>query len=196
MKLTLTLLLFLSLNAISGQNRNIGIKYGESYDKELVDSVLDSLHRKNEFVVSFRITSTWRRTPDFLIITKERNSISAFKYANKSGSHLRKLSVVQDSLKILWNPFITDLFKIKNSRDISDDCSRDTSQEGRIRYYKMLPEDSHNYNFIILSKTQMKNLNYYDPEFFEKYCGSVVERQKIIKCVLMIKKILRSAVAH
>lgn len=193
MKFTLTLLLFLSVNAISGQNRNIEIKYGESYDKDLVDSVLDSLHLKNEFVVSFRITSVWMRNPDYLIITKKNNSIAAFKYVNKSENHLKKLSISQDSLISLWNPFISDLFEIKNSNEIIDNCSKDTSRDARIKYIKMMPEDSHSYKFIIISKRQIKKLHYYDPEFFEKYCGSVVERQKIIKCVLMIKKILQSS---
>jgi hypothetical protein len=135
MKLTLTLLLFLLVNAISGQNRNIEIKYGKSYDKELVDSVVNDFQERNEYVVSFEITSNWpRRSRRLLIITKQNDFISAYQYDTKSDVHLKKLNIPVDSLKNLWSPYITDLFELKQSKDISDDCSKDTSREGRIRY--------------------------------------------------------------
>ena len=183
-----------SIPVVYGQNEDLTIENGLPYNRESIDSCLNYLHEKNDFVLTFKTKATaFSRNKDYFIITRNADSFTAYKYIHQSFDHLSKLNLPTDSIKKMWRSFIdNDLFRIKNYKDISNNCPQDSFvKNGTIVYYSNISiSDSHMYEFYILSKNEMKRLNYYDPEFFENHCGSVPERQKIIKCVSTISQIV------
>ena len=68
-----------------------------------------------------------------------------------------------------------ELFSIRDEKDIANFCAA--------KYYIY---NSYTYEFMLLSKDQMKILSYYNPEYYDEACFGMAERRKIINSVSVI----------
>jgi hypothetical protein len=176
------LILYFSITTlnVAGQNSDPQIQNGMPYDKNYVIPVLDSLHNTNEYVLAFSISSPWRRS-GFIILTKNPSGLAAYKYATKVQPGLIQLYFPVDTLNLLWKSYIdNDIFQLKNI-NTNNNC-------GNMIF------DAHTYEYILLSKTRMKKLNFYAPEFFEENCSRVKEIKKVIASAAILSRALRRVI--
>lgn len=181
-KLSVVLLLIASPMLLSAQEI-VSIKYGEKYDPGQLTSFLNDLYKMNDYVISFRVLPIEKgaSTSDYFILTKKGGQLNALNYLGlKRG--LRKLNISRDSLLLIWNTFVqNDLFTIRNEKDVPNFCL------GKYQIY-----NSHTYEFVLLNQGTMKTLSYYDPEYYDKACYGMAEREKIINCASVIYDVLQN----
>ena len=173
------LLLFFSRSIIAQEP--VLIKNGERFVPELVERFLHSLNNQNDYVISFRVKFTDRtdEKSDYFVLTRKGMKLSAYNYEEKSRK-LDPLKLSDESLQLVWDTFIhNDLYLMKNETDVSVFCS------GKYRIY-----NSVTYEFVLLTKGEMKKLSYYDPEYYDNLCYGMAERQKIINSVAVITHVL------
>jgi hypothetical protein len=166
--LSYILLLFFSRSVIAQEP--VLIKNGKSFVPELVERFLHTLNNQNDYVISFRVKFTDRtdEKSDYFVLARNGMKLSAFNYEEKSRK-LDSLKLSDESLQLVWDTFIhNDLYSMKNETDVSVFCS------GKYRIYNSIT-----YEFVLLTKGEMKKLSYYDPE-----------RQKIINSVAVITHVL------
>lgn len=71
---------------------------------------------------------------------------------------------------MIWKNILqNEIFSLKNEKDLSNFCA--------LKYHIY---DSYTYEFTILSKSSMKVLSYYNPEYYDEVCYGLPERKKII----------------
>jgi len=176
----LTILLFGFYTVILAQDKPV-IENGRAYNEELLPPFLASLHRDNDYVLTFRTTTPQNPEPDYFVLTKTANKLSAYIY-NQNSQKLINLTIKTDSLKtLLWKAYTEfDIFKIKDQKDIpAVFCPEKYEIYG-----------SYSYEIILLSKDRMKQLSYYDPEYYDRVCSGIAERQKMINCASLINYVL------
>jgi len=179
MRIYLTILLFGFYTAILAQENPV-IENGEPYNKTLVKPFLNSLQNDNDYVLTFRTITAWNPESDYFVLTKKGTKLSAYNYSQKS-QKLTNLTIKTDSLKsLLWRAYTEyDIFKIKNEKELSVFCPEK---------YEIF--DSYTYEIILLTKQKMKKLSYYDPEYYDRVCFGLTERQKVINCASLINYVL------
>lgn len=153
------------------------IENGKAYDPVHVNPLLNHLYQKNGLVIAFRTSISGRTEHDknYFILSRNGNKNIAYSF-NQQRDSLINLNLTDDDLNLIWKTFIqNDLFKMKNEADNLNFCPE--------KYHIF---NSFTYEFIILSKGQMKMLSYYDPEHYDQYCYGMPERKKIINCVSVI----------
>ena len=153
------------------------IENGKPYNKAFVKPFMQKLQERNQYVLSFRVTNPIHSDTDvpYLVLTKQQTKLAAYYYHQKPDL-LTPIVLSPDSLGLIWKAYTSnDLFKIKDEKDLSEFCPEK---------YDIF--DSYTYEFILLSKKHMKQLSYYDPEYYERVCPGMDERQKVINCASYI----------
>jgi hypothetical protein len=178
-KISLTILIVGFYTAVLAQNNPV-IENGQPYNKASVRPFLGSLQSDNDYVLTFRIKTIFDQDPDYFVLTKKGDKLFTYIYSQNT-QKLTDLPVKTDSLKtLLWKAYTEfDIFKIKNEKELSVFCPEK---------YKIF--DSYTYEIVLLSKDRMKLLSYYDPEYYDRVCYGMPERQKIINCASLIKYVL------
>lgn len=161
----------------------ISIKEGKTYTPDEVDPFLQSLHKSNDFVISYRLRFTDKVTEksDYFILTKNDMTFTAFSYLEKN-KQLKPINLAKKDLQLIWDTFVqNELFSMKNEKDIPNFC---------LEKYQIY--NSHSYEFVLLNKGVMKRLSYYDPEYYDNACYGMSERKKIINSVSVINYVLHN----
>lgn len=71
---------------------------------------------------------------------------------------------------MIWKNLIqNNLFSLKNEKEVANFCA--------LKYHIY---DSYTYKFTLISKSEMKMLSYYNPEYYDEVCYGLPERKKII----------------
>ncbi len=176
MKITYLMFLLLGSFCLRAQD-SLTIQNGEGYDPEKVAPFARELLKRSELVIQYRIINTQQADviSDYFILTKSGTKERAYKYLFKK-QQLMELDLSQDMLELIWATFLqNELLAIKNEKDIPNFCLE------KYRIY-----NSHTYEFVLLSKTTMKTLSYYDPEYYENACYGISERRNIINSAAVI----------
>jgi len=180
MKIYLTIVLFGLCTILRAQDNPV-IENGESYNEEVIPTFLIPLQRANDYVMTFRTTNPLNPDPDYFVLTRKTGKLTAYIYSTGSRK-LTSLTVKTDSLKnLLWKAYTEfDMFKIKDQKDIPPVFCPEK--------YEIV--GSYSYEIIMVSKDRMKQLSYYDPEYYDRVCSGIAERQKIINTASLISYVL------
>jgi hypothetical protein len=167
------LLIFLLLfsSAVTAQKVDPIIKNGKAYDQEQVKPFLHSLHVQNDYVLAFRVVnpSLDEALIPYLVLTKLQQKLAAY-YFNPKTQKLSATNLSADSLTLLWNAYIKNgLLDMKDEKDVAIFCPE------KYNIY-----NSYTYEITLISKDQLKRLSYYDPEYYDRICPGMEEREKII----------------
>ena len=148
---------------------SIRLENGRSYDPSMFDREIQRLHDQYDNLILFRIIQPGKATTDYFIIARNSNQLNAFEY-NPSTEKKIPRNLSQANLEKIWKNLIqNDLFSIKNEKDIANFCA--------LKYHIY---DSYTYEFTIISKSDMKVLSYYNPEYYDEVCYGLPERKKVI----------------
>jgi len=176
LKLFFTLLILFFVFPVFSQD-TLRIEHGRDYDDSLVQPFMSSLNSENDFVVAFRAFYPGKsaRVSEYFVLTGRGGQLKAYVYSGING-RLKGLNLLPGSLDQIWKTFQqNDLFRIRNEKDIPNFCAK-----------KYDIYESHTYEFTILSKSRMKVLSYYSPEYYIEACYGISERQNIINSVAVI----------
>lgn len=145
------------------------IENGQVYDSSKFSREVQSLHDQNEYVILFRILMPNSAPGKYFILTKNSNQLSAFEFDPAANEKLvRKIG--EENLLMIWkNLMQNEIFSLRNEKDLSNFCA-----------LKYEIYNSYTYEFTIISKSRMKVLSYYNPEYYDEVCYGLPERRKII----------------
>lgn len=145
------------------------IKNGQAYDSSKFSKLVQNLHDQNEFVILFRTLIPDSVSDKYFILTQSSNQFVAFELEPYTENKLpRKIS--QENLLMIWKNLLqNEIFSLRNEKELSNFCA-----------LKYDIYDSYTYEFTILSKSSMKVLSYYNPEYYDEVCYGLSERKKII----------------
>jgi hypothetical protein len=179
MKIYFTILLLGFCTVILAQDKPV-IENGEPFNVESVPPFLASLQKDNDYVLTFRTTSPRNPEPDYFVLTRKGTKLSSYLF-DQNSQKLTNLPIKTDSLKnLLWKAYTEfDIFKIKDQKELSVFCPEK---------YEIF--DSYTYEIILVSKERMKLLSFYDPEYYDRVCPGMDERQKVINCASLISYVL------
>ncbi len=178
--------LFISLLFIPGllfAQGAVVLENGKNYDPELVRPFLQGLRQTNDYVISFRtkLTDKKEENSDYFILTNNDGKLSAYTYLRQA-SKLQQIDVPSTSLDLAWKTFVqNDLFGIRDEKDIPNFCPE-----------KYQVYNSYTYEFVILSKGKVKQLSYYNPEYYDNACYGMDERKKIINSISVVNYIMNN----
>jgi hypothetical protein len=168
--IALIFVLLFSLTA-HAQSVNPVIEHGRPYNQALVKPFLHSLHQQNDYVLAFRVVnpSQDETASPYLILTKQQDKLAAYYFIPATQkAYPRELSA--DSLNLLWNAYLKNgLFEMKNEKEVPLFCPE------KYNIY-----NSYTYEITLISKDKFKELSYYDPEYYDRICPGMIEREKII----------------
>lgn len=147
----------------------VQISNGQAYDSSKFSKLVQNLQDQNEFVILFRTLTPNSGSDKYFILTRSANQLAAFELEHPVENILsRKIS--QENLLMIWKNILqNEIFSLKNEKDLSNFCA--------LKYHIY---DSYTYEFTILSKSSMKVLSYYNPEYYDEVCYGLPERKKII----------------
>lgn len=148
---------------------SIRLENGQPYDPSVFGLEIQKLHDEYDNLILFRIIQPGKTTTNYFIIACNSNQLNAFEY-NPSAGEKTVRNLNQTNLGTIWKNLIqNDLFSIKNEKDIANFCA--------LKYHIY---DSYTYEFTIISKSDMKVLSYYNPEYYDEVCYGLPERKKVI----------------
>jgi hypothetical protein len=174
-------MLLMSFCTIIMAQDNPVIENSEPYNVEAVPPFVSALQKTNDYVLTFRTTTPLNPDPDYFVLTKKAAKLTAYIF-NQNSQKLNPLTIKTDSLKnLLWKAYTEfDMFKIKDQKDIPPVFCPEK--------YEIF--GSFTYQILMVSKDRMKELSYYDPEYYDRVCSGIAERQKIINCASLINYVL------
>lgn len=145
------------------------IENGQAYDSSKFGWFVQNLHDQNDFVILFRTITPNSGSDKYFILTRSSNQFAAFELEPSTENKLsRKIS--QENLLMIWKNLLqNEIFSLRNEKDLSNFCA-----------LKYDIYHSYTYEFTILSKSSMKVLSYYNPEYYDEVCYGLPERKKII----------------
>lgn len=166
------LLYFLSLIFISFSSyaqESVRIENGQPYDSLKFSPVLQKLHQQYDYLILFRITQPGKAVTNYFILARKSDQLHAFEYNPSAGKEMPK-NLSRTNLEMIWKNLIqNDLFSLKNEKDVANFCA--------LKYHIY---DSYTYEFTLISKSKMKVLSYYNPEYYDEVCYGLPERKRII----------------
>jgi len=171
---TIFLILYLFFSQALYAQNEILIENGVEYNSVIVTTFLQSLHKKNDYVIAFRVvySASQDSKPNYFILTKLDNHFQAYKYSGK----IERLSLPDQSLELIWKNLVqNDLFTMKDEKELSNFCPK--------KYHVY---HAYSYEFTLISKSRVKTLSYYYPEHYDEACFGMPERKKIINSVSVI----------
>ncbi len=171
------LMLLLLLPLILRAQESLTIQNGQDFNPERASPFARDLVRNSDLVIQYRMIhpDDKEEKSEYFVLTKSGNKLIAYKYL-VAKKELKALNLSQKTLELVWQTFLqNELLTIKNEKDIPNFCLE------KYRIY-----NSHTYEFVILSKSSMKTLSYYDPEYYENACYGISERRNIINSASVI----------
>lgn len=159
---------------VLAQEQNI-LEHSRDIDYVALNPSLEKLEKHNDFVIAFRVlvSSIPDSATNYFILTKNANQFKAFKMSIK----LEELNLPDAKLELIWANFVQNrLLSMKDEKDLVDVCPK--------KYHIY---NAHSYEFVILSKGEIKTLTYYYPEYYDDICPSMDERKKIINSVAIME---------
>ncbi len=148
---------------------SIRLENGQSYDPSKLSRVFQTLHDEYDNVILFRTILPGAAPADYFILTRKTGQLKAFVY-NPITEKLSLKALSNVNLDMIWKNLVqNELFTMKNEKDLANFCA--------LKYHIY---DSYTYEFIILSKSDMKVLSYYNPEYYDEVCYGLPERKKVI----------------
>lgn len=145
------------------------IENGQEYDSSKFSREVQALHDQNEYVILFRTLMPDSKSGKYLILTRNSNQLSAFELDPAAGKRLTR-KIGDENLLMIWKNLIqNEIFSLRNEKDLSNFCA-----------LKYEIYNSYTYEFTIISKSRMKILSYYNPEYYDEVCYGLPERKKVI----------------
>lgn len=154
---------------------------GQPYNPEKVPPFLQNLQSQNDFVISYRLkySESSKELSDYFVLLGKGMNFKAYNYSTGSET-LDQLNLSNEMMQLIWDTFIqNELFSLRNENEISVFCPE------KYRIY-----NSYSYEFVFLSKGEVKVLSYYNPEYYDNWCYGMTERKKIINSVAVINYVL------
>lgn len=177
-------ILLLSANICPAQ-KAIVFHEGTTVEKELESPVLKQFQLDFDYSVVFFPWSTLDRNPNYFILAKRGDSLTAWRYKkskyvkDRRGTKadtvlLRRVEIEGPILDSLFDLIIKkDLANVKDETDKGYGCPRNRTCD---------TFDSGEKSFFFITKQGYRYIKYYDPAFFEKCCPGSAARLSVIAC--------------
>jgi len=128
------------------------------------------LRQKAVLIFAYRTYTTWDYTKPYKIIALMKDS-SVADYKFSLPNTLVRLNTNSDSLKSKLDlVYLYDLFAMTKTDDWEKTCNNDSPSCG----------DCEEYDFVIMTKEQIKRLYFYAPVVYVDYCESVRQNKRIV----------------
>ena len=181
----LPLFIFLLATNICIGQKKIIFRGGTPVKTELGEGVLKRLQLNFDYSIILSFSSSWDTNPNYYILAKKDDSLTAWRYNKTNPSRLRKDTKTDTTLhqlkfeRVKLDGLLGIIFK-NDLANVSDEA-KDT-YGCPIGGTKVMIYDGGSVNFIIITKQEYREISFYAPEFFEEKCPGSVERQAIIAC--------------
>ena len=176
--LSISLVLFFSCHNTSAMSSNNINEYGRA--EQISDSILHQLQQSNEVVLAFAVENyAWVKSINYKIIALNNNQWKGYTYSinkTRGTASINPAEVSQDSCNAAWKFFQqTTVAKIKGDNG-ENFCEGEKKNSCNIN-------DGATWRLLILTKNNVIDPAYYEPQFFEECCPGNKDRKLFLEAV-------------